>query len=161
MLESNQVSMLPEPAQSEEEIKAAAAAEAKLGYEYRKKSLVQMLEDIKGLTDNKEIHNLTRFVLVRLTQYCEEVASYVNDIPRGMGVKQASLCDVFEQVAESIRDIADAPNLAMQRAQNAKFDAARIPEISGEVRREGYEAGYRDAQKNRQSFTDDFDIDID
>jgi hypothetical protein len=153
--------MLPEPAQSEEEIKAAAEVEAKLGYEYRKKTLIQMLEDIKNLTDNNEIKNLAKFSLVRLHQYCEEVASRVDDIPRTMGMRHASLRDVFEQVAESIRDIPDAPQQAVLRAQNVKYDASRIPELSSEVRREGYEEGYRDGRKNHVVFTDDVDIDID
>lgn len=97
----------------------------------------------------------------RLQEQCDKVASYIEDVPRGMSIKNEALREVFYQIAEAVRDIPSSPHTAAQRACVAKMDAARIPDLNAETRRAGYEEGYRDAQEKATKFAGHIDIDID
>jgi 3-hydroxyacyl-CoA dehydrogenase len=120
------------------------AAQKLPGHKYRKLTSVEVAEKIKEITDNKEIHDMVDQMFVKVANTCDEIAMYVESVPRHMNIKNQVLEEVFEQIAESIRDIPDGPRCALQRACNARYDAARIPELGSEIRRAGYEEGYRE-----------------
>ena len=148
-----QKSLLDEPKKPQEE--------DKIGYKYRKQTVADLLGTLKAETRDPTLKEMVEALELKLTMLCDEVAAYVDDVPRKMNVNNSSLKDVFEQIAESIRDMPDSPRAALQRICNAQYDAQRIPDLSEATRRAGYEEGYRDAGQGQQTFVGDIDIDID
>jgi len=134
----------------------------KKAHEWRNKSAQDLVNDIKAETKNKKVQLQIDMVLARVQEVCTRIAEYIEDVPRGMKYRNDEMRNIFEQVADAVREIPYSPRHSQALACAAKVDAAKIPDLYQATRDAGYEEGYRQAlQKGAKHLTSDLDIDID
>lgn len=148
-------------AKKQENILQVQEEDRKLGHKYRKQSFCDIMKQLQKDLVDPQTRELVEVACIKLQAVCDEVGHYIEDVPRGMNVSNPGLRDVFEQLAECIRDLPSSPITSVQRACVARYDASRIPELSTETRRAGYEEGYRDARKASATVAGEFDFDLD
>ena len=130
--------------------------------EWKNKSARNITDEVKSNTKSKKVQADIDMILLRVSETCEQLALYVEDIPRGMGYKNVEIKEVFENLAESIRCIPDAPRTAAKLACYAKTDARKIPDLYEATRKIGFEEGYLNALQSKPvKLTNDLDLDFD
>ena len=142
-------------------VKEQPKLEQNPGHTWRKKTARSLINDAKLASANPLVCQMLDFALMRFDQTCDAVAMHVADVPRGMGIKNNALRDVFEEIAEAVKYIPDGLDAAAGKAAEAKRDAADLPDLSAETKRIGFEQGYKEGVSGAQSTLGDFDIDID